>query len=269
MARIRSINPSAPSDEDVATMSIHARYVWAYLPCFADRLGRLKDSAFSLKHDILPADDVDMDAVLNELAARQHIHRYEVAGKKYIQIRNFAKYQTPHVREVDSTIPAAPRVPSTTKAVLGLVPTQTQPETSTPIPDPDPGPDPIPSPGDVDPGKQGLTTSASGAQASGDPGTPQTWFELLRAFELLWAKRWPTRIFTRDRFDDKEAIAVLEQVPASERGSLRPAMQSYLDCADQGLVKAEHPFRLFARNFGRFRNGDQSARRKPRELELA
>ncbi len=106
MARVRSIHPAATLDEDVATMSAFARLAWAYLPCHADRSGRLKDSCFSLKAAIFPADDIDVEAIVTELASRQHIIRYEVAGKKYIQIRNFEKYQNPHKNEKESEIPA-------------------------------------------------------------------------------------------------------------------------------------------------------------------
>lgn len=268
MARIRSINPSAPSDEDVATMSLAARYVWAYLPCFADRLGRLKDSAFSLKHDILPADAIDMDATLEELATRQHIVRYEVAGKKYIQIRNFAKYQAPHVREVDSTIPAAPRVPSTAKAVLGPVQSTLPAMASTPIPDLDPGPDPDPSPGQVDQGKP-VPVDVKQPDPECSPIDEKSWLDLLRLFELRFVERFKTP-FTRDRFDDNEARSLLQIAGPGGWVLFEPAIAAYLASDDVAFVKADHPFRLFARNFGRFRNGGGGpARRKPRELELA
>lgn len=108
MARIRSINPCAPKDEDVATLSIHARYVFAFLPCHADREGRLKDSAFTLKAEILPGDAVDMEAILAELAAARHIIRYTVDGRRFVQIRSFARHQSPHTREVSSMIPPPP-----------------------------------------------------------------------------------------------------------------------------------------------------------------
>src|SRR5690349_9719375 len=107
MARIRSINPCAPVDEDVATMSLGARFVWAYLPCHADREGRLPDKPFGLKLDLMPMDDVDMNALLQELADRRHILRYVgTDGRKYIQIRNFARHQRPHKNETPSRIPA-------------------------------------------------------------------------------------------------------------------------------------------------------------------
>lgn len=110
MARIRSIHPGAPLDEDVASMTIWARYLWNLLPCHADREGRLKDSAFTLKAAVFPGDDVDVDILLGELAARQMIVRYEVGGRRFIQIRSFARYQNPHKKETPSVIPAQTQV---------------------------------------------------------------------------------------------------------------------------------------------------------------
>lgn len=110
MARRRSIQHTAPKDEDVASMSLAARYVWAYLPCYADREGKLDDKPFYLKVEILPLDDVDMDGILDELALKKHIYRFTAKkdGRKYIHIRNFTKYQTPHKAEALSTIEDAP-----------------------------------------------------------------------------------------------------------------------------------------------------------------
>jgi hypothetical protein len=114
MARRRSIQHTAPKDEDVATMSLPARYAWAYLPCYADREGRLDDKPFYLKTEIFPIDPIDMEAVLAEIAGRRHIVRYVGSdGRKYIWIRNFLKYQTPHHTEAASRIPPPP------KSVLG------------------------------------------------------------------------------------------------------------------------------------------------------
>jgi hypothetical protein len=154
VARIRSIHPGAPIDEDVASMSIHARYVWAFLPCHADRDGRLKDSPFTLKVAILPGDDVDMDALLGELAARQMIVRYRVGGRRFIQIRSFGRYQNPHKKEAASVCPPPSQHSETTQDPEI---TRPDPEITGPVPvedgtspavrsDPDPGPiqsDPI------------------------------------------------------------------------------------------------------------------------------
>jgi hypothetical protein len=105
MARKRIINPEAPHDEAVAGLSLAARVVWAYLPCHADREGRLPDKPFRLKLAILPLDAVDMDVVLEEVATSGLIQRYQVGGQRFIQIRTFVKHQEPHVRETPSEIP--------------------------------------------------------------------------------------------------------------------------------------------------------------------
>lgn len=108
MARQRQLNPEAPTDEDVAQLSIFARYAWAYLPCHADREGRLPDKPFSLKLAILPTDDVDMNALLGEMVTAGFIVRYQVEGRRYIQIRSFKRHQKPHPNEAGSKIPGPP-----------------------------------------------------------------------------------------------------------------------------------------------------------------
>jgi hypothetical protein len=102
--------PECPVDEDVATMSLAARYIWTYLPCHADREGRLKDNAFTLQVQILPTEPVSVvSSALAEIASKGHIIRYSVDGKNFIQIRSFHKHQSPHPRETPSVIPECPR----------------------------------------------------------------------------------------------------------------------------------------------------------------
>lgn len=121
-------------------MSWQARLTWAYLPCHADREGRLKDAPFTLKLAILPVDNVDMNAILDELQSKRHIVRYEVEGRRYLQIRNFARYQTPHVRETPSEIPPAPGQELPRQALA--MPGPGKEVLSTPDPDPSPDVDP-------------------------------------------------------------------------------------------------------------------------------
>jgi len=109
MPRTRLLHPDAPLDEDIASLGPCARLVWAYLPCHADRAGRLPDKPFTLKLAILPTDDVDMNQILDELQARRLIARYATPdGKRYLEIRSFARYQRPHTNEAESTIPPPP-----------------------------------------------------------------------------------------------------------------------------------------------------------------
>jgi hypothetical protein len=107
VARIRSTHPGSPKDEKVATLSIYARYAWDYLPCHADRDGRLKDDPFRLKIEILPLDQVDFGSLLEEMAAHELIIRYRGPdGRRYIQIRNFSRWQKPHKDEKSLNLPA-------------------------------------------------------------------------------------------------------------------------------------------------------------------
>lgn len=153
MARTRLIYPTAPRDEAVASCSALARLVWAYLPCHADREGRLEDKPFSLRLEILPVDQVDMDALLGELAAVKLITRYEVDGRRFIQIRTFVAHQKPHKRETESRIPPPPTGVVEAEKRLALVgpgqtsasprPTKVVASRAVSDPVPDPVPDPV------------------------------------------------------------------------------------------------------------------------------
>jgi hypothetical protein len=108
--RNRDINPKYFVDEDLAKCSFPARILFAGLWCAADREGRLEDRPGRLKGEIFPHDPftiAEVDGFLDELA-RHHIRRYEVDGKKYIQIRNFLRFQKIHPREQQSQIPPEP-----------------------------------------------------------------------------------------------------------------------------------------------------------------
>jgi hypothetical protein len=107
MPRIRAIHPRAPQDDDVASMSLPARYLWAYLPCHADREGRMEERPLMLKGEVFPADAVDVSALLAEMEERRFIIRYRGAnGRRLIQIRNFRAYQRPDHRERMSNLRA-------------------------------------------------------------------------------------------------------------------------------------------------------------------
>lgn len=105
MSRIRTIKPEQPKDEGLAALSIPTRYLFAFLPCLADRKGRLEDRPRVIKLEIFPWDEVDVDKILADLSPK-FILRYESAGKRYIQIKTFEKHQRPHPKEADSIIPS-------------------------------------------------------------------------------------------------------------------------------------------------------------------
>lgn len=88
----------------LAELGPHAQLLFALLPCHADREGRLEDRSRRLKVEIFPYYDVDVDKLLDSLATceERFIIRYEVEGKRYIQINKFEKHQSPHHKEEDS-----------------------------------------------------------------------------------------------------------------------------------------------------------------------
>lgn len=106
MARSRNIKPGYFQNEDLAECHPLARILFAGLWCEADRAGRLEDRPKRIKAAVLPYDDCDVDDLLEQLRVRGFIERYEADGKRYIQIAEFAKHQTPHMKEAASTIPA-------------------------------------------------------------------------------------------------------------------------------------------------------------------
>jgi hypothetical protein len=55
---------------------------------------------------LLPYDDCDTDELLQHLATRSFITRYNTDGNAFIEITNFSKHQNPHCKEAHSTIPA-------------------------------------------------------------------------------------------------------------------------------------------------------------------
>ena len=120
MSRIRYIKPGFFTDDDLLECDPLARLLFVGLWTEADRAGRLEDRPRRLKLRILPADDCDADALLDQLAARRLIIRYALDDKRYISIPGWKKHQYPHVREAESTIPA----PDEYQACLVLTPHQ-------------------------------------------------------------------------------------------------------------------------------------------------
>lgn len=106
MARIRSVKPEFFTDDDVASLPFEARLLFIGMWTQADRAGRLEDRPRRLKAVVFPYDDVDVEAMLEQLVTVGFIVRYSVQGKDFIAIRSFEKHQCPNVKEPESTIPA-------------------------------------------------------------------------------------------------------------------------------------------------------------------
>lgn len=105
MARARNIKPGFFRNADLVELPVETRLLFIGLWTLADRDGRLEDRPRQIKMEIFPADSIDCNAALDELAATGMLTRYEVGGKRYLQVVNFTKHQNPHRDEKASTIP--------------------------------------------------------------------------------------------------------------------------------------------------------------------
>lgn len=105
MARARNIKPGFFRNADLVELSFEARLLFIGLWTISDKAGRLEDRPKQIKMELFPADNLDCDALIETLAASGFVARYEVGGKRYLQVINFAKHQNPHRDEKASTIP--------------------------------------------------------------------------------------------------------------------------------------------------------------------
>lgn len=87
-------------------MPFSTRLLFIGLWTLADREGRLEDRVRKIKMAVFPADEVDVESGLQELHDARLIIRYRIEGKALIQVVNFTKHQTPHIKESASTLPA-------------------------------------------------------------------------------------------------------------------------------------------------------------------
>lgn len=108
MSRARNLKPSFFKDEELVECGQAAMLLFAGLWTLADREGRLEDRPKLIKAEIFPYTDISVEAFLKVLDDKAFIVRYEVNGKKYIQIRSWHKHQKPHLKEAPSTYPAPP-----------------------------------------------------------------------------------------------------------------------------------------------------------------
>ena len=104
--RARNLKPGFFVNEQLAECCFAARLLFEGLWCLADRAGRLCDKPRRIKAQVFPYDDVDVDALLNELSRNGLIVRYEVDDERYIEIPKFLVHQRPHQNESPSCIPS-------------------------------------------------------------------------------------------------------------------------------------------------------------------
>jgi hypothetical protein len=107
MARARNIKPGFFTNDELVELPFATRLLFIGLWTIADREGRMVDRPKKIKMEIFPADDVDCDQALSDLADAGFITRYQADNVKVIEIINFVKHQAPHSTEKDSALPDA------------------------------------------------------------------------------------------------------------------------------------------------------------------
>jgi hypothetical protein len=95
MARIRSIKPDFWTDGDVVGLSFPARLLfigsWNFAMC---DFGHVADDPVRLKMQVLPADDVDANDLLDELLeAGRMVRLVGSDGRTYLHIKRFVDHQ--------------------------------------------------------------------------------------------------------------------------------------------------------------------------------
>lgn len=95
MPRIRSLHPGLFTDDRYMGLTLAARELLKGLWCEADDQGVFEWRPLTLKARIMPADNVDVEAILVELAAAMFLRGFTINGKNYGAIRNFRRFQRP------------------------------------------------------------------------------------------------------------------------------------------------------------------------------
>jgi hypothetical protein len=110
MARIRTVKPelfrheSLFEAEQECQLPLRLAFIGLFTCC--DREGRFRWRPRQLKLDILPYDTVDFARVLDALATRGFIVKYEVAGEVYGCIPSWEKHQYVNNKEMPSELPS-------------------------------------------------------------------------------------------------------------------------------------------------------------------
>ena len=102
---MRIIKPSFFTNDELADLRPIVRLLFIGLWTVADRAGRLEGRPKKIKAELMPFDNLDVQKAISEIEALGLLMRYEVDGRKYIQITNFEKHQHPHPKEVASVMP--------------------------------------------------------------------------------------------------------------------------------------------------------------------
>ncbi|CAH1661927.1 hypothetical protein CHELA1G11_12007 [Hyphomicrobiales bacterium] len=98
MARIRSIHPGLLTDEAFMELTVEAPLAIALLLGLwmeADDAGVFEWKKLTIKARVLPAPAFDIDCLLNVLAEKSFIRRFDFGEKSFGVVRNFVRFQRP------------------------------------------------------------------------------------------------------------------------------------------------------------------------------
>lgn len=176
MSRIRSIHPGLWTDEAFVALSPMARLMLMGIWNECDDMGSFAWSPLTLKMRILPADNADANALLEEMISARAVMRYEVDGKIYGAVRNFCQFQRP--KKPNSTYPQ----PAAVRKWVNFTARESRNGE-------EPVPNQLPTPSEIgrqmeDGGDKGIEETSSNEDSSVEP-TPLSEKEVLEA----WAER--------------------------------------------------------------------------------
>ena len=193
MARIRTIKPDFWTDGNMVRLSPFARLLyigmWNFTLC--DH-GHVADDAMKLKLQILPMDNVDIEALLGEIMAQGRVTRIvSPEGRTYLHVTRFEDHQKidprwktrcPACAQKDSLAPAE------TPVSLGELPETPQVSPTLPL------------------GREGMGRESKKTPSS--PATPSM------EFDTFWAAypRKKGKIAGRKAFDKAIKLTTLEQL---------------------------------------------------------
>jgi len=105
--RARNIKPGTLTNEELADIGPCGQVLFIGLWQLADREGKLEDRARRIKAQVFPYYEPkpSIEKLLDGLAHRKFIQRYEMNGLQIIKITNFLKHQSPHHSEKKSILP--------------------------------------------------------------------------------------------------------------------------------------------------------------------
>jgi hypothetical protein len=112
MPRIRTVKPEFFTSEVLSEASVRARLLFIGLFTHVDDAGRAVDNSGLIRAAIFPLDDFTLSDVDSDLAALDKLRliiRYEVDGRRYLQIRNWEEHQKIN-RPSPSKLPPCPGI---------------------------------------------------------------------------------------------------------------------------------------------------------------